>query len=156
MKLITAVQNVVEEMKVILFEREGVEVKIRYKSAMAMEDANGLVQMKRKGWGFRNQFEPIVHVNPRMWEKGGELELLTTLAHELVHVRQHTEEGLEVLTDGTYSWKGDQGTWETEDEIDSYFLSPWELEARALQDWVVAKAIRMVSTRTLDALSLEI
>jgi len=60
------------------------------------------------------------------------------LAHELVHVRQYIGGDLIDLPgkDGLYKWKGDLIKIE-EGSMDDYFLSPWELEARALEDWLV-------------------
>ncbi len=59
------------------------------------------------------------------------------LAHEMVHLKQH-------LT-GDLRWKGYHYEWKGEkyfvpDELsDAYWLAPWEMEARALEDWLAHK-----------------
>lgn len=65
----------------------------------------------------------------------GAAELVSTLAHEMVHVKQHVrnelgrkhvvlqKDGLQVLTE----WKGE--IWYPKKGEDPYFNAPWEIEA---------------------------
>ena len=64
--------------------------------------------------------------------------LSETVAHEMVHVRQYVVGDLVDCTDGTTLWKG--VVYETgEIGSDSYYLSPWEIEARGMQEWLDIK-----------------
>lgn len=52
-------------------------------------------------------------------------ELITVIAHEMVHVKQYEQDGLDLTVVGSYmngkEWKGD------------YWFSPWEIEARGYE-----------------------
>jgi hypothetical protein len=61
------------------------------------------------------------------------------LAHEMVHLRQYKHGHLIGACDeGVTVWKG-QKYFPVEYMSDDYFLSPWEMEARALEGWLVHK-----------------
>ena len=53
-------------------------------------------------------------------------ELLRTLAHEMVHLKQYATGELSFDTEATY-WYGD--SWKPKGKQHKYFDSPWELEA---------------------------
>jgi hypothetical protein len=64
--------------------------------------------------------------------------LTEVMAHEIVHLKQYLQGDLEDLPDGKTLWKGK--IYETgEIGSDAYFLAPWEMEARAYQEWCVRK-----------------
>ena len=61
------------------------------------------------------------------------------LAHEMVHLRQYKHDQLIGECDeGITIWEG-ENYLPVEYMSDDYFLSPWEMEARALEDWLVHK-----------------
>lgn len=60
--------------------------------------------------------------------------LIQVIAHEVCHLKQYLSGDLEDAEGGTL-WKGEFHP-EYEHESDEYFLSPWEMEARAVEDWV--------------------
>lgn len=66
-----------------------------------------------------------------------EKHIVKFIAHELVHVRQVLEGSLKIL-DEVVIWR-DKSYPHPEFESDEYFLAPWEMEARALEDWVFHK-----------------
>jgi hypothetical protein len=59
------------------------------------------------------------------------------LAHEMVHLRQYKHDDLRTFPDH-FEWKGER-FFEPEFLSDDYFLAPWEMEARALEAWLVHK-----------------
>lgn len=56
---------------------------------------------------------------------------LRAIFHELVHVKQFVRDGLKVFPDGTTLYKGSKYTVE---DVESYLLAPWEMEARAMEE----------------------
>jgi hypothetical protein len=61
-----------------------------------------------------------------------------TLAHEMVHLRQFKHDELQYFDNGVIKWKGEKFHPTTYME-DDYYLSPWEVEARGLEDWLMMK-----------------
>lgn len=61
-------------------------------------------------------------------------QLISVIAHEMCHIKQFLSGDLEDIEGGTI-WKGETYP-EYEHESDEYFLSPWEMEARAVEEWV--------------------
>ena len=60
--------------------------------------------------------------------------VIVHVAHEMVHLRQFKHDELDVRDESTY-WKGER--YDTpEFGSDEYWLSPWEIEARALEGWL--------------------
>lgn len=64
---------------------------------------------------------------------------MVSLAHEMVHLKQYKRDELvgDCETEITY-WKGEKH-WPSQFMSDEYFLAPWEMEARALESWLVHK-----------------
>ena len=61
------------------------------------------------------------------------------VAHETVHLAQYVRGDLVDDQESEYLyWKGERYA-EPEHMSDDYFLAPWEMEARALQAWIVHK-----------------
>lgn len=56
---------------------------------------------------------------------------LRAIFHEMVHVKQYVRDGLKVFPDGTTLYKGAKYTI---DDVESYLLAPWEMEARAMEE----------------------
>lgn len=60
------------------------------------------------------------------------------LGHEMVHLKQYLTGRLVDVSQsegaGNYLWQGKP--FVTGNTMDDYFLSPWELEARALEAWI--------------------
>lgn len=77
----------------------------------------------------------IVIFIPRGTNKYYETEVL---AHEMVHARQFIRGELEENADGTVLWKGEIFK-EAEFMSDEYWHAPWEMEARALEAWLIHK-----------------
>jgi hypothetical protein len=68
------------------------------------------------------------------WLKGE--DLIKTIGHEMVHVWQHKRGDLVSFhNEFRWFWKGQMYVG-TENNMEEYFLRPWELEARALEDWI--------------------
>jgi hypothetical protein len=72
-------------------------------------------------------------VGIQKWMEGS--MLVESIGHELVHVWQHIRGDLYGFDDEKrWIWKGqmytDSGT------MDEYFLRPWEMEARAYEQWI--------------------
>lgn len=61
-------------------------------------------------------------------------EILCSLAHEMVHVKQYSSGQLRdyVNLDNFVRWESNRWTFEDEDSED-YWLAPWELEARGYE-----------------------
>ena len=59
-------------------------------------------------------------------------EVLKTLAHELVHVKQYVVGDLSMKTKGTF-WKGE---YHEIKNMAEYFKSPWEIEAYGLERYL--------------------
>lgn len=57
-------------------------------------------------------------------DQATEDEVVKLIAHEMVHVKQHVKEGLDVTN---CIWKGQQ--YEP-----NYWFAPWEIEARGLEE----------------------
>jgi len=63
-------------------------------------------------------------------------DLITHVAHEMTHLRQFKHgELVDVSQLGKRLWKGE--LFDNSDEYDEkYFLSPWEMEARAMEGYI--------------------
>lgn len=57
------------------------------------------------------------------------------IAHEMVHLRQFLRGDLQEPEEGFVIWRGERMI-EPPFMSDGYFLAPWEMEARALEDWI--------------------
>jgi hypothetical protein len=66
-----------------------------------------------------------------------EKDLVKMIAHEFVHIRQ-VQQGRLIITPESLVWE-DKNYPLHQFESDEYFLSPWEMEARALEDWIFHK-----------------
>ncbi len=65
-----------------------------------------------------------------------EEQTLKHVGHEMVHLRQFKHDELRQLNDTQVIWRDEVYTMYNPDE-EEYFLSPWEMEARALEEWFV-------------------
>jgi hypothetical protein len=63
-------------------------------------------------------------------------DMATTLAHEMVHVRQLSKGIMQLLPNGSRMWMGKKYTKKTK-----YIDQPWELDAFARQEIVVRRAL---------------
>ena len=73
---------------------------------------------------------------PRQLTKFALLNMATTLAHEMVHVRQLAKGQLKYLTKQNRLWMGRRYTKKTR-----YLDQPWEQDAFARQEMIVRRAI---------------
>jgi hypothetical protein len=73
---------------------------------------------------------------PRRLSKSSLLNMATTLAHEMVHVRQLAKGQLKYLSSQTKIWMGRRYTKKT-----SYLDQPWEQDAFARQEIIMRRAI---------------
>jgi len=73
---------------------------------------------------------------PRRLSKSSLLNMATTLAHEMVHVRQLAKGQLKYLSSQTKIWMGRRYTSKT-----SYLDQPWEQDAFARQEMLMRRAI---------------
>jgi hypothetical protein len=64
------------------------------------------------------------------------IDMATTLAHEMVHVRQLAKGIMQMLPNGSRMWMGKKYTKKTK-----YIDQPWELDAFAKQEIVVRRAL---------------
>jgi hypothetical protein len=74
----------------------------------------------------------VIALNPAKWE-----ELGSTLAHEMVHVRQLAK-GILKAEGGTKWWRGKKYTKRTK-----YLDMPWEIDAFARQELLFRRALEM-------------
>lgn len=75
---------------------------------------------------------------PKRVTKTSLLEMGTTLAHEMVHVRQLAKGQMKFLPDQARIWMGKRYSKKTH-----YLDQPWELDAFARQEIVFRKAIEL-------------
>ena len=73
---------------------------------------------------------------PRRLSKSSLINMATTLAHEMVHVRQLAKGQLKYLSSQTKIWMGRRYTKKT-----SYLDQPWEQDAFARQEMLMRRAI---------------
>lgn len=76
----------------------------------------------------------LIAINPEVdWQ---EPEFVKTIAHELIHVKQFTYDGLDFEAEDTVMFRGSYYRLENDME---YWLSPWEIEARGYENaiWVM-------------------
>ena len=73
---------------------------------------------------------------PSRLSKSSLLNMATTLAHEMVHVRQLAKGQLKYLSSQTKIWMGRRYTKKT-----SYLDQPWEQDAFARQEMLMRRAI---------------
>ena len=73
---------------------------------------------------------------PKRLTKTSLINMATTLAHEMVHVRQLAKGMLKYLPNQNKMWMGKRYTKKT-----PYLDQPWELDAFAKQEIIVRKAI---------------
>ena len=80
------------------------------------------------------------------FDKVTETELI---GHEMVHVKQYVMGQLvdvkQTPTEGHYLWNGKP--YVSGNTMDDYYLTPWELEARALEDWIVYRWSKRLAIR---------
>ena len=80
-----------------------------------------------EGWCFAKQYRKSKpwEVSIFVWRKKRFRDMIKTLAHEMIHVKQHELDGLELtLTESFFrgqKWLGE------------YWFSPWEVEARGYE-----------------------
>lgn len=58
------------------------------------------------------------------------------LFHELVHVKQYMIGELKDLTCNKYMYKGVMYKSSDDDDLEGYYMAPYEMEARAYEDWL--------------------
>jgi hypothetical protein len=75
---------------------------------------------------------------PKRITKAGLLDMGTTLAHEMVHVRQLAKGLMKFLPNQSRIWMGKRYTKKTH-----YLDQPWELDAFARQEILFRKAIEL-------------
>jgi hypothetical protein len=75
---------------------------------------------------------------PKRITKASLLEMGTTLAHEMVHVRQLAKGQMKFLPNQARIWKGKRYNKRTH-----YLDQPWELDAFARQEILIRKAIEL-------------
>ena len=75
---------------------------------------------------------------PKRVTKTSLVNMATTLAHEMVHVRQLAKGQLKYLTNERKSWMG-----KTYSKRVKYLDQPWEIDAFARQEIIVRKAIEL-------------
>jgi hypothetical protein len=75
---------------------------------------------------------------PKRLTKAGLLDMGTTLAHEMVHVRQLAKGQMKFLPNQNRIWMGKRYSNKTH-----YLDQPWELDAFARQEIVFRKAIEL-------------
>ena len=75
---------------------------------------------------------------PKRVTKASLLEMGTTLAHEMVHVRQLAKGLMKFLPNQARIWKGKRYNKRTH-----YLDQPWELDAFARQEILIRKAIEL-------------
>jgi hypothetical protein len=68
-----------------------------------------------------------INVNPNFVLNCEEEEWVQLIAHEMVHVKQHENDGLSLEVRAHYF----RGTWY--DPEDDYWFNPWEIEARGYE-----------------------
>ncbi len=62
-------------------------------------------------------------------------DLIESVGHEMTHVWQKVRGDLIGINDEKrWIWKGHN--WVDSESHEAYLLRPWELEARAMQDWI--------------------
>lgn len=69
----------------------------------------------------------VIEVNKQFLATATTAELVTTICHEAVHIKQHILDGL----------SSDSEVWYYRGEVfvdDNYWFFPWEVEARGMQD----------------------
>lgn len=87
-------------------------------------------------WAWINQIAPgeyEIEVSPELIDRASEDELIETIAHEMVHVKQHELDGLDMGLEYTM-FKGVQ--YETKA---NYWFQPWEIEARGYEKAFLAR-----------------
>lgn len=55
------------------------------------------------------------------------------IIHEMTHVKQYEQDGLDHVSGNKYLWRG-QAVWANEDNYYEYIDSPWEQDARLAED----------------------
>jgi hypothetical protein len=63
-------------------------------------------------------------------------ELLTALAHEMVHVKQYCKNELSYIGDG-HAWMGE--VWKPKKKQNAYYDAPWEVEAYGMEVGLIYK-----------------
>jgi hypothetical protein len=114
MEIATGVINMVER-----YFNLDVDVTVRPTNECLPED-NGYCLTIGEG-----QYE--IELHPEFLKNCTEEELVQVVSHEMVHVKQHELEGLE-LEVNRHSY---QGIWY--DPEDNYWFTPWEIEARGYE-----------------------
>jgi len=76
----------------------------------------------------------VVVVKPRR----SLIELGSTLAHEMVHVKQLAKGQLKTRKTGSYVWAGKRYSKKTE-----YLSMPWEIEAFSKQELILRRALEV-------------
>lgn len=81
----------------------------------------------------------VINIQKDLTKKHWAYTATEHLAHEMVHLRQYKHDTLVGDCDENVTyWKGEPYL-PVRYMSDEYFLSPWEMEARALEDWLVHK-----------------
>lgn len=104
--------------------------------ALGIYDFTLRIKTSEKGYSYIESKKGGKHVIYLQEGIGKHLET-EHIAHEMVHLKQHLTGDLRWDT-YHYLWKGEK--WFVPKYMsDDYFLVPWEMEARALESWLVHK-----------------
>jgi hypothetical protein len=104
------------------YNLEGVSVHLKLKETL-FEDAQAYCEREGKGLY-------TIELGKRAVEDD---VLLQTIFHEMTHVKQYEREGLKIkVRHGKF--KGETYSLEKDED---YWLSPWEMEARAMEDAMI-------------------
>lgn len=62
--------------------------------------------------------------------------LVEVIGHEMTHLRQMKHDRLRDEEEGFVIWEGRRMPFHNDVQSDEYWLSPWEMEARAMEAWI--------------------
>lgn len=80
----------------------------------------------------------LVLIKPKRLTKTNLIDMATTLAHEMVHVRQMAKGMMKILPNDARMWMGKRYSKKV-----TYLNQPWELDAFAKQEILVRRAIEV-------------
>lgn len=112
-------------------------VKRAVSAAVALDIYDFELQIK---WG-KNSWARQDIDNPKVFDMKvcrnlSKFELTEAVSHEMVHIHQYLRGDLQdSLEDGMTIWQGEKYPTDPLGS-DGYFLAPWEIEARGLQEWL--------------------
>lgn len=142
-----AVGLVYEAMQQVIFEGKKVRtLKLKWNVGILDNNAKGIATYEPLFFFWER---PVILLSNEICMEGN-IELLNIIAHELVHIKQFVFEGLVTYPGGMYYWKNGYNNHHMVDKFDDYMLSPWEMEARALSEWLVQKALNNIYAESHD------